>query len=435
VIQARAFLGSGGLSTQKGLIKLISPDDEGEMESEWKKAAEWFTWITAELDEYPLEFDIIVGGTDDQPMSGAVMSDPMQPGNTYVGVEIVSGGVRFLRVGIVEELDGELQIGTFEIPARLIEAGIKLNISPFFLTTSEDPDEIKEKMHLAHEVFIEAGPDGLMQLISNPDDDQDIRDSSDQADTRPVIGIDIGKGRWACAAIDLDCDSSDLSIDLFPVPVGELDPDAYSLLVIDCPVGLLADEESNPTPKGVSGDRPVDKGARKWVGSTVFPAPTQEQLKRSLELIDDGVTAPTSEELPGGLSRQGYSLTPYIRDAHRMKDLRSEGLFESHPEVAFLVAAGRRERFPAGKKQREGQQARAEVVDRCLGIDSLALAAEARSKHGIPVDDWLDALMMAIVAVDWLDSSNRHAITSRDGEVRAWTGELDRIMAMPRART
>jgi predicted RNase H-like nuclease len=210
------------------------------------------------------------------------------------------------------------------------------------------------------------------------------------------------------------------------------------VIVIDIPIGLLDDTEAAATPKGLSGGRPVDKGARKWCPSpsSVFPAPTREQLASAVREHERAARAADpadrrarlSNVRPGGMSAQSLQLVPAIESARKLKALLPDQVFEAHPEVTFTVLAGGV--LPIAKSTLLGGLARAGVLSRHVQFDVLQWALELEARTRVAADNWLDALSMALVARDW--ALGRRAILSgSDGNVETWNGQRDRIMALP----
>lgn len=218
-------------------------------------------------------------------------------------------------------------------------------------------------------------------------------------------------------------------------PVG-IRPDA--IVIIDAPIGLLDNEDASPTDKGKSGDRDVDKGARKWCSSTssVFPPPTQQQLASAIEEHRRAGAGTTKEAKrrrlgnvePGGMSQQTFELAPAVEAARLLKAAFPEQVFEGHPEVVFTALA--RGVLPLPKLSLAGALVRAGLLRERLGIDVVDWVIRQESSTGVAADNWLDALAMALVAADWV-RGNRLLLKTRDGLVHSWASELDGIMALP----
>lgn len=101
---------------------------------------------------------------------------------------------------------------------------------------------------------------------------------------REVIGVDIGKGQWTVVRATCDSQGNLGALRAELVPYERPLPLDDALAIIDIPIGLLDAAEANASPKGLSGDRDVDRGARKWCASTssVFAPPTVQQLAASV---------------------------------------------------------------------------------------------------------------------------------------------------------
>jgi len=255
-----------------------------------------------------------------------------------------------------------------------------------------------------------------------------------------ALGIDIGSRAWTvveltapraegrvqlaatCAAFDsiLDC-----------VQPGKV-------AIIDVPIGLLDDEDASRTDKGKSGDRDVDKGARKWCPSTssVFPPPTKQQLASALAEHRRARSGKTKDESkrrlsnvePGGISRQTLELVPAIDAAGKLKQAFPEHVFEGHPEVVFSALA--EGVLPWPKSSLAGALARASILQRWLDVDVVSWAIGQECSTGVAADNWLDALALAVVAIDW-SRGHRKILKTRDGRVHTWVDEADGIMALP----
>ena len=264
---------------------------------------------------------------------------------------------------------------------------------------------------------------------------------SDAAE-RSVWGLDIGKGQWACVRLKLDSDDRITGIDgeaLAYDPAPTLTDDCI-VAVADVPIGLIPDSEASDTHSGGrSGARPVDRGARRWVlynGSVASP-PTQEQYESGLMEHARAARADTGEDKrrklsnirPAGLTQMGMEMIPAIASGAAMKGRHPERVFESHPEVVFAVLAG--EIVPGGKKTLSGTIGRALFLEERLGFDCLRWAMKQEFLSNVEVDDWLDALSMALVAYDWGRSENRLMLFGQDGEVTRWDNQSDLLMAVP----
>lgn len=192
----------------------------------------------------------------------------------------------------------------------------------------------------------------------------------DGSPSRRAVGVDGARGGWVAATRG--------GVQGFArfADVLRAHPDA--LVMVDIPIGLLATRAG-------SGDRPCDKEARRALGprrASVFPPPRRDQLA----LAD----APWRPGL--GLNRQTHALLPKIREVDRFrKDARVR---EAHPELAFLLAAGRAlapKRTPRGRAQR-----RRVLGERGLLFDERGLGVSAKE------DDVHDAVILCWLAEEAL---------------------------------
>ena len=256
-----------------------------------------------------------------------------------------------------------------------------------------------------------------------------------------AVGLDIAGGGWALVEISLQ-DGCEPQLSAKTVPYGQLDFDeATTLAIADVPIGLLNDQEAKMTKRGQSGDRQVDRGARRWCrsSSSVFPPPTEGQLRTGMREHRRAASGQTAEErrrkltevAPGGLSKQSFELLPAIEDVAKMKSKQPDRIFESHPEVVFSVLAGGV--VPVSKASPTGAMYRAALLTNrpCSQVLCWVLRQEAAT--GIAAEHWIDAVSMAVVAYDWIrDPASRRMLSDESGHVWPWQdGQLERIMALP----
>ncbi|MHB0961355.1 MAG: DUF429 domain-containing protein [Pirellulaceae bacterium] len=258
-----------------------------------------------------------------------------------------------------------------------------------------------------------------------------------------VVGIDIARGRWVRAKLTWD-DKGDCapSVEGATVDYGALKiARDWELSIIDVPIGLVSDDEAAVSDKGKTGDRPVDRGARRWCRSTssVFPPPTTGQLQSGMIEHKRAAEAETkaakkrklSAVRPGGLSQQTFELLPAIADAQRLKTAHPDRVFESHPEVVFsVIATGV---VPLSKLSLSGALLRARLLSHFLRTDVLEWVLAREGETGAAADNWLDALAMAVVAMDWVRAKNqRKLLRDASGKVTAWNGlQRDSLIALP----
>lgn len=232
--------------------------------------------------------------------------------------------------------------------------------------------------------------------------------------------MDIGKKQWACVKFEIE--SSDETMRILELNHSYFDynnaPDVSEhceLIIIDVPIGLLEDEDGARTDKGRSGDRSADRGARKWCrsSSSVFPPPTTGQLSTGLaeHRRARSATEKANRKLklanvsPQGLSQQSLQLLPAIESAAALQKKYPGRIFESHPEAVFSSMAGGI--LPVGKMSLSGALVRAALLSNRLGRDCLRWVLDVESETRVAADNWLDALALAAVALDWLKVDQR----------------------------
>ena len=252
-----------------------------------------------------------------------------------------------------------------------------------------------------------------------------------------VAGLDIARGQWALVELSWN-DGEAPQVSGRTVPYGKLQfCDNWALGVIDVPIGILADDEAAVTDRGRSGDRRVDRGARRWCRSpsSVFPPPTQGQFETGIaeyrRALADREKPRLSKVTPGGLSKQTFALLPAIDDAARVKAEYTDTFFESHPEVVFSVMACGI--VPLSKKSLAGALFRAKLLTDRLNLHILRWVLQQESATGVSAEDWLDALSMAVVAYDWVNCRmSRRMLSDESGHVQPWNNcHLEQILALP----
>jgi predicted RNase H-like nuclease len=258
-----------------------------------------------------------------------------------------------------------------------------------------------------------------------------------------VVGIDIARGQWVVVQLTWTVDNDDkLQLMGKTADFGSLQKSSdWSLFVIDVPIGLFPDDEATVSDKGRTGDRPVDRGARRWCrsSSSVFPPPTKGQLLSGMDEHRRAADSQTKIERkrklsavrPGGLTQQTFELLPAIEDARRLKAQFPDKVFESHPEVVFsVISAGV---VPLSKLSFAGALLRVKLLSSALKVDILEWILTQESNTGKAADNWLDAIAMALVAMDWVRNVNqRNVLRDASGIVTKWDGHpLDFLMAIP----
>ncbi|MEQ9398709.1 MAG: DUF429 domain-containing protein [Longimicrobiales bacterium] len=166
-----------------------------------------------------------------------------------------------------------------------------------------------------------------------------------------------------------------------------------STSLIDIPIGLPEDTSS----------RECDRLARAYLGHrarSVFNPPTRAAL--SAEDWDEA-NRRNRAACGKGLSRQSWGIAPKIGEVDRF--LRSEAaapgvLREAHPEVMFTALNHGRPMIRS-KRTAGGRSERLAVLDRHVAGAAGALdrAAAAFRRKDVAVDDVLDAMVMAVVAL------------------------------------
>jgi predicted RNase H-like nuclease len=213
--------------------------------------------------------------------------------------------------------------------------------------------------------------------------------------------IDVEHG-WACCQL---ATGSEAVPALDVLPLKDQDSDRVrqaAKVVIDAPIGL-------PTGPPVGCKlRECDAAARLWVGagqrSSVFPVPYERELAAWRENREAG--------LP---QKQGHfrGLLPAIDSAEVIASRINANTLESHPELAFAALLGRPLPDFAAKKTLLGALVR--------------LALLARRGHSLPLrsltgfdrietDNFIDAMAMAVIALDWHLAGTVDVLRRADGE-------------------
>ena len=211
-----------------------------------------------------------------------------------------------------------------------------------------------------------------------------------------ALGVDGFGARWVVAAVD-----GDQLADVWVVERLDELPTAQ-IVGVDMFVAL-----------GRSGPRQVDRWCRREVGklsSSVFNAPPRRIVTDSSLHTYDEVRAALDPSWPG-ISRQTWGLIPKIREVRALALARPGRVFECHPEVCFARLSG--SALSHRKRTWAGQRRRFEILD-AAGID--LSAAELPGVADCPVDDVLDAIVVAHVAAGYL--SGRSALLPRGAGAR-----------------
>ena len=252
-------------------------------------------------------------------------------------------------------------------------------------------------------------------------------------------GLDIAQGRWAQVRLQKQAKRTQLAGHEVRDFANRKLPGSIHV-VIDVPIGLLSDERAARCPQGISGGREVDAGARKWclVPGSVFSPPTQGQLRSGLQELRRARAAGTRPDLkrvsPGGLSHQCLNILPAIDSASRLKARGRTRVHESHPEVAFAAMTGWIP--PAKKSLLTGLLLRVALLERHLEIEGLLKSVlDMESETGIRAADWVDALAMAAVALDWATGASRQVLRTADGRISTLRRAWEPAIALPRTHT
>ena len=475
MIQARVYVSGGGLEIQKGIVKYVKLDDKDEAVQEIDRCFAFFNQLITNL-EGSVSGQIFIMGDDENPMAGTIdLSDPFKVGNIGILAKFSKEGITFEAIGRVQEDDGEPSLAVYKLPDHFIAASLATGLQPDILITSNDPLAIHDLAEKAQELWEAEDEQGLHDMIpeaevsapaggaiDDPADadsegfDEDwteevIESSVDEdpeASTGIYMGIDIGKGKWVCASIEVTEDGLPENIGSYLVDFDE-DPDfgpCFDLALFDVPIGLIPDSEAKTTASGGrSGDRPVDKGARKWCRSTssVFPPPTIGQYESGIAEHERSNEAGDRKRVlsnvsPKGLSQQGLEMIPAIESAHRWKRTRPGQVFESHPEVIFsYLADGKIEH---SKKTPEGIEERSQILANHLGklgieIDVAQWANDKAQIFRVRNDDWIDALALAYTAFTCDSDGKRQVLADASGTPSNWSGHNDQAsIVLPACR-
>lgn len=166
---------------------------------------------------------------------------------------------------------------------------------------------------------------------------------------------------------------------------------ASDLILIDMPIGLLTQSKE---------ERICDKEIRKVLGyprgMSVFGVPSRPAIY--CENYNEGNLL--NKKLMGkGISKQLWGIAPKIKslDHYLMKnkDLR-EKIFESHPELAFMMLKGQPMTY--NKRKSKGYSERLELLKKIYPKtdEIVKYTLEKYLRKEVKKDDILDALVLAI---------------------------------------
>lgn len=230
-----------------------------------------------------------------------------------------------------------------------------------------------------------------------------------------VYGIDACRGGWVCCGVGMGGGAARSlpSFQVFPSFAECLTGTEEALVVVDIPIGLL--QQARP------GGRGCDQQARDALGwprrNSVFSPPARPALyateyRKAIQLNGQG------------LSKQAFGIIPKIREVDEaIAPSDQRGVFEGHPEMAFMRLAGAAVREP--KRKPAGRSLRAKLLEIEFGTQ-LDLP-EIRSRLGralLAYDDILDAAVLALTARRIADGAvERKSSTERDArgfEMAIW---------------
>jgi predicted RNase H-like nuclease len=204
-----------------------------------------------------------------------------------------------------------------------------------------------------------------------------------------IYGVDGTRNGWVVARATPNL----WNIGIYLVP--ELEPLFWrvvrddGILAIDIPIGL---PQSTP--------RSCDREARRLLGqprgSSVFPAP----MRTTLNADDYREACQLNQEACGKkISRQTFNLLPKLREVDALMWVeRQQRIFESHPELGFMLMSGRDRGLASGKKRPAGRQERLSIVQSLIPDTDLNSVLATLPDRIAPLDDKLDALACLITA-------------------------------------
>ena len=167
-----------------------------------------------------------------------------------------------------------------------------------------------------------------------------------------VVGVDGCKGGWVAVAKSLETGECACAVfaDFRGLLLFAGDAD---VITVDIPIGFLNAAKH--------GGRTCDIEARKLLGgkrgSSVFPPPVRGALDATSYWDALKINRESSEEALG-LSKQCFAIVPMMREVDElMSPELQERVREIHPELCFRAINGG-EAIVAGKRTKEGQDAR-----------------------------------------------------------------------------
>jgi predicted RNase H-like nuclease len=203
-------------------------------------------------------------------------------------------------------------------------------------------------------------------------------------DPAPVLGVDGCRGAWVAARVAARVEGSgrvEWSAGRFAALLSAED----AVVAVDIPVGLMA-----------SGRRTCDLAGRAALGG----AASRLSLTPPRFAMDAATLAEANTRLRAagepGVSAQAWALRAAVAEV----DLCAEDsrIVEAHPELSFLAAAGR---VLPPKRTARGVADRLTALNGWVDLPRVLSAAPP----GVPVDDALDALVLAWTAARVRDGS------------------------------
>ena len=200
-----------------------------------------------------------------------------------------------------------------------------------------------------------------------------------------VLGIDGWRGGWVYA----EWRDTSLTVGTSPT-IAPLLTDSDSVIAVDMPIGLPA-----------TGGRVCDHEAKRRLGAAharVFLTPPRV----CLDVLDDHAEAVRRARTAGGHapSAQAFGLLRKVAELDAALDTAADPdhVVEAHPELSFLALTGA---VLPSKRHAAGVARRISALDAVLP----ASAALAALREPVPVDDALDAVVLAWTARRYADGS------------------------------
>ena len=177
-----------------------------------------------------------------------------------------------------------------------------------------------------------------------------------------------------------------------------------AVIAVDMPIGLPE--------TGTPGGRAAERAARPLLTkrrNSIFAIPSRAAVYAVTAPFAKGAylaaharasaEARRTSEPPTGVSIQAFGIFPKIREIDtllRETPSPRQRVFESHPEIAFLILNGGKE-MRWKKSSLEGQEERCQVLLAC-GFDASFLSQLPAPRSEAKPDDFLDACVLSLVA-------------------------------------